>query len=762
MTFPFWIISTCQLFALGLAAALAAGHPFLETPALRFEVSPADGSYTILDKPASRKWQSNPFRRRFGSATTRLGGQLKTGSLGPCSVEQADQRLALMFQPAGWNASTKVVVTVQAASNHLDFSWAAEPAGAVESIRLLDDTLWVTDTGGGFATAPVREGLLIPADSGLAFEHRFDTYAYEGCHLQMWGLYDRQSAVLVTWNDPYVAVTLRSSLTNLAGFQSQPCKQALSTSLELRQSAKSFRLTFCGKGDYVTLGKAYQQAAREKGYLVRWEEKLKKHPDDAKLFGAVNFKLWSTLSRQMSEDGAREISSQVSWTFDEAAQVATHLRRDLEMEKVLFIIGGWIRRGYDNQHPDILPSAPECGGDPGLAECVRKVQELGYLFSLHDNYQDIYRDAPSWDESYVMRNRDGSLTKGGHWAGGLAYLTCSRKALELARRPQNLPAVQRLTGAKSYFIDTTYAAGLQECFDPQHPLTRQDDLKYKQDLSDYARDLFGVFGSECGREWAIPHSDFFEGLTGVSGNYFHDEKLPAKLGASVVPLFELVYHDTIAMYGKYGYDMARSANYVLHHLALGRPLHYHEIPSHLYWKNTAREPATPAAAAAVFMRGDQGWTEGLHPVDRFVKNTYEILSPLNELTSLIPMEKHEFLTRDRLVQKSTFGAGTAAMTVVVNTSTNTFTCRSQAGGEVELPPLGFLVDGPEFAAFHASQWNGKRYPAPTCFTLRSMDGTPLAQSQKIRVYHAFGDPGLRLGTSEVKVLKAQVVSPGRD
>ena len=79
-------------------------------------------------------------------------------------------------------------------------------------------------------------------------------------------------------------------------------------------------------------------------------------------------------------------------------------------------MGGWIRRGYDNQHPDILPAAPECGGNEAFADCARRVRRLGYLFCLHDNYQDMYRDAPSWDENFLMKNPDGSLTRGGHWA----------------------------------------------------------------------------------------------------------------------------------------------------------------------------------------------------------------------------------------------------------------------------------------------------------------------------------------------------------
>jgi len=548
---------------------------------------------------------------------------------------------------------------------------------------------------------------------------------------------------------------------------------------------------------------------------------------------------------------------------------------------VLFIMGGWIHRGYDNQHPDILPAAPECGGDAGLTACARRVRALGYLLGLHDNYQDIYRDSPSWDEALIMRRRDGSLAVGGRWAGGRACLTCAPKALELARRPQNLPAVFRLTHADAYFIDTTYAAGLQECFSPEHPLKRADDLRWKQALSDYARGVFGIFGSEDGREWAIPHADFFEGLAGVSGREYHNPKLLAEVGGVPVPLFELVYHDTIACYGKYGYDPAQAAGYLLRHALYGRPLHHHNVPPHLYWENpfpgatSARvwplpprvEPVGPRAlrftwrwrveappkddwlvfvhftdsggniqfqadhrpttpthswrtgevvsartlvrvpdsaqgtydvrvglftagslgrarlaceddgerrvvvgrlicgkdgvwfAAApppkrlpaggpdpgCFVRGDGGWTAGMHPYDRFVKNAYELLSPLNELTARLPMTRHRFLTPDRRAQRTVFGAGTNRVTVTVNFGPAACETASDLGGAVRLPAFGLLVESPAFVAFHALSWGGHIYAEPTLFTLRSRDGQPIAGSRQVRVYHGFGPDELTLG-----------------
>ncbi|HEX7434448.1 MAG TPA: DUF5696 domain-containing protein, partial [Anaerolineaceae bacterium] len=628
----------------------------LSTSTLRFSMSPANGAYQITDRRTETVWQSNPFQARFGEVALKVDGKVTSAALNHCVIQRKGNSLIATFDPLTNQPSAAIRVTIEPGSTagSLNFHYEADASLAVENVRLLDQALWTTDLEKGYVVMPVREGLLIPADSGLSFTHRFDTYAYEGCHMTMAGIVKRNATALITWNDPYTAVEIKSERSQT---DQDAARQILATSVILRKSSRSFQIQFCGRGDYVTLAQAYQTGAQARNWRVPWSEKLKQHPEDAKLFGASNIKLWSMLTRTMSEDSTKELSMKVNWTFDEAAQVAEHFKNDLKIDRCLFTVGGWIHRGYDNQHPDILPAAPECGGDTALADCSRRVRSLGYLFCLHDNYQDIYRDSPSWNEDYIMKNPDGSLSRGGHWAGGMAYLTCAPKALELARRPQNLPAVKKLTGANSYFIDTTYAAGLQECFDPKHPLTRADDLKWKQALSDYARELFGVFGSECGREWALPHSDFFEGFTGVSGKGYHDAKLQEKLEAAIIPLFELVYRDGIAMYGKYGYDMRNAGEYVLQHIILGRPLNYHNIPAHLYWKNFAPQPSTSTVAGTdrgMFVRGDRGWTEGLHPTDRFIKNTHEILGPLNALTAQLPVTEHRFLTPDRKVQRSVF------------------------------------------------------------------------------------------------------------
>lgn len=866
------------------------GKVTLSAEQFRFDLEPGSGKWELTDLKTSVTWRSNPSQPRFGEITIERAGKRDTVPLDKCQAESSQRSLMLTFSPVANDTQARVHVQIRAAApDTLEVSYDATPGLTVHSIRLLDRAMWITDGDRGYVVVPVREGLLIPSNSRVEFTRSFDTYAYEGCHMAMLGLVKSGSAALLTWNDPYVLAEVRS-VTKTGTPDGNA--QSLMVSMVLSKTARAFSIRLLGHGDYVAIANAYRDVAAKRGWLVPWEKKLADHPERAKLFGAINYKLWSALDRQMNEDSTREQRVRVNWTFDEAAAIAEHLYRDLDLKRVLFLMGGWIHRGYDNQHPDILPAAPECGGDQGLTDCARRVMKLGYVFGLHDNYQDIYRDSPSWDESLIMKAPDGSLVKGGHWAGGRAYLTCSQKALELAQRPQNLPAVQKLTRANAYFIDTTYAAGLQECFDPKHPLTRQDDMKWKQALSDYARSLFGIFGSECGREWALPHSDFFEGLTGVSGHAYHDANLVQSVGGSVVPLFELVYRDCIAMYGKYGYDPASSAEYVLQHLIFGRPLHYHNIPAHLYWKESVSDttlavrplapevdvtgpreleisyqwqiekppgddwhvfvhftdyrgtnvfqndhvPRTPTSKwttgrmesgaftlhlpeklkasvdvrvgwwqpnsgkrallrgvhdgsrryivgrlditdtgmrwfpvdetkqaarpdPALFVRADNGWADGLHPLDRFVKNTYEILSPLHELTATVPMTRHEFLTPDRLVQRSNFGSGENTLSVTANFGPNPIALESPTGGDVLLPPYGFVVESPMFVAFCALTWNGLSYSDPSLFALRSLDGRPLEKSEQIRVFHGFGDTRVKLGNRVCTVVREEIVRP---
>ncbi len=627
---------------------------------------------------------------------------------------------------------------------------------AKDTLRILNDALAIGGTEGGYVIIPSREGLRVPVQGDKAFKRTFGTSEYEGCHMNMLGLVKKDSALIVTWDDAYVFPELERKVS--AGNPNR-----LGPTFELRGSANVVRLMPLGKGDWNTIARAYRRYAEKRGYAVTLREKIRRDPHVELMVGAPDAKLWSCLTRRMNEESTAEESVRIHWTFDEAAKVAEHLKNDVKIERCFFMVGGWTEGGYDVRHPDNLPANPECGGNEALADMVKRIQKLGYLDCLHDNVQDMYRDAKSWSPSFIEKNRDGSLIKGGRWNGGRAYMVCAPKQLELAQRPQNLGAIRDLFGPWSYFIDTTYAVGPRECFDPNHPIGRNDDIAWKIRLSDYARNVFGIFGSECGREWALPHSDFFEGLVGVSGNYFANLKPQEELGAQVIPFFEMVYHDCQICYGKYGYRAESAAENVAHHVLCARPLYYHSFPDHLYWQNKPSERRsgnTGNSDRASYTRSDNGWAEGMHPTDVFVKNTHEVLGPLHELTAYHRLTAFEYLTEDRNVRRATYGEGSQAVKVTVNFGQAPAEINSEAGDRTVLPPWGFLVESPRFVAFYARSWNGQDYANGALFALRPTDNKDLEDSAGIRVFHAFGPTTLSWRGHNYEVKREDVIKPG--
>lgn len=693
----------------------------LANECLEFTISRRTGDWALMDKRTSEVWRSNPEGGGFGEVTFTDGGKSITREVTSfADVRRSLGKITLVYQPPDKLRRVDFSIELLPGEKGLRFSYSAlrtpnSALGDVESVRLLDRALWATETERGYLAVPYRLGVMIPASEGLPFTMRYTAYSnYRSYSMAMFGAVKNGSALLVHWDDPYTALEVQRTWPDLPNV---PGHGMVSASLILSQAGRSFVIQPLGKGGYAEIARAYREVARERGLLRTWREKIAANPGVESILGAADIKPF-VLSRvqpktRWNPDDKERLH--LGFTFDEAARIAEHLKNDLSIDRAMVVLAGWIHRGYDNQHPDILPAAPECGGDDALADCSRRVKKLGYLFGLHDNYEDMYRDAPSWDESFIMKHRDGSLQLGGVWAGGQSYLTCSKKAMELAQRPRNLPGVKKLFDPSIYFIDTTFAAALQECFDPTHPITRDEDLRYKRELSEYARRTFGLFGSEEGQEWAVPCADYFEGLL---------SHLTQRIeGEMVIPLFEMVYGDCIALYTHQGdRGNASRPSYVLDHI-LCAEMPVYDFGAHLYFKNAGN-----ASDAPLFARMDQ--PGNLCETDRFIKNTYEILSPLSRITAHTPMTAHEFLTPDRKVERSRFGD----VEITVNYGEKPY-----RAGKTVLPRWGFLVQSPTFVAFYATEYRGKKLSSPTMLSAWAVDGKPLSKSANVRIHRAFGD-----------------------
>ena len=409
---------------------------------------------------------------------------------------------------------------------------------------------------------------------------------------------------------------------------------------------------------YVGMAKAYRNYVKKTGRFVSLKEKIERNPEVEKLIGAPDIKIYVYTNRpdrpyyrSWSEpvlNGYRRVHT----TFEEVGEMAEELKQN-GIDRALILLGGWNRAGYDREHIDMWPPADAAGGKAALGQAAKKVRELGYVFSLHDNYQDIYLDSPSYDKKYVMKNKDGSEKLGGIWDGGLCRLVCSKKQLELIKK--TVEQVMEHTDISSYYLDTITSALLYECWDEEHPLTRAEDRAAKQRVLDYLTNEKGLIaGGEAGIDWAVEYVPFFEGLPGDSVGYFSGVE-SARFGISA-PLFNLVYHDAVICYWQHGQPFGREdhENHVLHDLLSGQPSSW----------SLVREQ----------------WQD-LLPL---IKQCYEILGRLHRRTAHAEMTNHKFLTPDYMVQESSFEDGTRVM---INYGITTY---EKEG--IRIAPKGFIVD----------------------------------------------------------------------
>ena len=188
----------------------------------------------------------------------------------------------------------------------------------------------------------------------------------------------------------------------------------------------------------------------------------------------------------------------------------TEILRELKdngVDHLAIIQHVWQRYCYDVKLPDHLPADPRYGSEEDLAEYGRTAKGFGYVWSLHENYIDLYPDAPSYDPAARVLKADGTpspawLNEG---TGVQSFgLKCNR-ALGFAK--QNSPEAHRRYGTNAAYLD------VHSCVPPWHQL----DYEANQPSAAIAR-----FKVERDRELFQYERDTHEGpMFGEGNNHFY-------------------------------------------------------------------------------------------------------------------------------------------------------------------------------------------------------------------------------------------------
>src|SRR6476661_7563810 len=148
------IVCTLLLVAAANLAVAAPDPVRINTAALQLTVYPENGSFELLDKAGGVTWRSDPYHVRFGEATVRVKGEPRRVDLGACQARKDDlPQLTLTFRPIPEQPDLwlRVVLSAKSDPYALDVSYEKAPDLAIETVRLLDDAFWVTDSERGYA-----------------------------------------------------------------------------------------------------------------------------------------------------------------------------------------------------------------------------------------------------------------------------------------------------------------------------------------------------------------------------------------------------------------------------------------------------------------------------------------------------------------------------------------------------------------------------------------------------------------------------------
>jgi hypothetical protein len=506
---------------------------------------------------------------------------------------------------------------------------------------------------GTYLVVPMNEGISYPVDDRSIDPMRLIAYGGHGICMSFFGATDGERghmALLETADDVAIRIDRSDGTLYVApeweGQQGQ------------FGYTRRVRYIFFAEGGHVAMCKRYRRHAQEQGRLKTLAEKRDENPQVDALIGAVNV-----------------------WCWEQRPQSIAQQMRALGMQHVLW---------------------SECRD----AADIRALNELGYLSSTYDIYQDVMDPANYPNLRYVHRRwpaeawpDDLMIGPDGEWIKGWKIesktfeqdgkwfpcgVVCDRQAPHYARQRiaqelETLPYTCR-------FIDTTTASPWRECYHPDHPLTRSQSREWKMELLRLvSEDYHLVTGTETGHDAAVPYVHYFEGMLSLGPYRIPDagrdmariwDEVPDRVRTFQVghayrlPLWELVYHDCVVAHWYWGdYNNKLPALWDVR-----------DLFNVLY------------GTAPMFMFNRELW---MREQERFVQS-YRSVCPVARAVGYAEMTDHRFLTADRGVQQTAFAA--------CQTPTGSVIVTANFGGEAyPLPdgqvvsPRGFHVAGLERA-----------------------------------------------------------------
>ena len=530
--------------------------------------------------------------------------------------------------------SFETFVWVEYSTKQVYFEWIPlieAPLNCVEQVLFPGPFSFKKESKDWYTILPKQQGILIPNTWDVSFKQdgfngRFGTAS---AYLPVFGQVKEREGYLAEsltpWNMGYEAVHEAGTNESTVQFRIEP-------SLGQMEYRRIMRYIFFSDCDYNSILKSYRELAREEGKLKTLKEKEISTPSVKKLIGAA-----------FVHKGIKTCVQPDSEFFDKDApdknnRLVPFKKRTEEMkafkadgvEKLYLHLDGWGNAGYDNKHPDVGPACVEAGGWEGMRELSKTMEELGYLFGIHDQYRDFYKRAESYDDDFACKSADGSIFTHARWAGGSQAYLCTSQAPFYVRRnfERLLKEGVHLDGA---YLDVFTCNEGDECANPRHKMSRRDSYEYRNACFRYLLSKNILPSSEEVNDWAVPWLVFCHY---APYDFMMREPGSPKYGIPI-PMFNLVYHDCLII--PWMMEKLPEEDYMLYALLNGGAPYL------------VRDPAYMGIDGAFTLEEEMPWKTHLERV--------RTVSDFHEKVGESELVRHEILDEKGYRQSSHFANG---------------------------------------------------------------------------------------------------------
>ncbi len=372
---------------------------------------------------------------------------------------------------------------------------------------------------------------------------------------------------------------------------------------------RRLRLEFKTGLDYVGMAKAYRKEAIAQGDLVTLREKSEDRPQIARLAGAPYLSYSSGYPHELQGNYPG-----FEYTYKQLGQVIDDLIGPMGIHRALIPFKGC----YSKQPPESLPWDTKPGSLEEMIAVFTKAKQAGLLLFLYNDVSAQLEESDWWKPELMWKTADGEIRRSYRWDR-----TCSSQYRDLLAK--DLPQVVKTLGVEGCYVDVINSGRMNECYDPNHPLTRSEDRKVRMRLYDYVHSLGLIYGGEHAGWWNVAGSEFTNG-TGFAPHH------PALLTMFSVPLYQLVFHDAVVAFPHALDDYTKPIGLTLHDKVLRDllrgipPMFFLNLGDHNRWR-------------------------------RRIIDTCAVLSEPSASVMYDEMLSHRWITDDRMVQHSAFSSG---------------------------------------------------------------------------------------------------------